>query len=450
MIKKNKIPTILGLIILLAGTFAGVFFLNVRQVFKIGASPADTPKDVRISNISDRSVSITWITDNESVGFVKWGVSENNLNKIENESATNQKHKVHQINISGLSPNSDYFFKINSNSNDYDNNSLPWKFSTGSELDLEGDSLPVIGNVITASGTPVKRAIVYMNIAGYLMSTLTSDSGSYVFQLGNARDSNLKNYISVPDDQELLLEVSVQSDSDNFATAQISSADADPIPTIIMGQSMDFRNLTNSGDESNPNTQLSLPMNQNQENSKFQISGATTLPTTTVILESHKNGEIISTDKPQFFGKGPSGQELTITVHSPEEILGSVKIPKNGSWNWSPPQNLSAGEHTITVSWIDTSGITRSLVRKFVVQAAEVPAFTASQSGTIATPIPTPSPIITPVPSITPSNTPIIIPTDSPQPVPETGSLTPTLFLFIMSIGILVFSFGVWKISENA
>jgi len=286
MIKKNKLPTILGLIILLVGTFAGVFFLNMRQVFRIGASPQDAPKDVRISNISDNSATVSWVTDSESVGFIKWGTLETNLNKTENESSSNQKYKVHTINITGLSPDSDYFFKINSNGGDFDNNSLPWKFTTGSVLDLEGDSAPIIGNVITASGSPLKRAIVYMNVAGYLMSTLTSDSGSYVFQLGNVRDANLKDYISIPDDQDLILEISVQSDSDNFATAQISIENADPIPTIIMGQSMDFRNLTNQGDSTNPSTQLNLPMDQNEVGSRFQVVNATASPSTTVILES--------------------------------------------------------------------------------------------------------------------------------------------------------------------
>lgn len=76
MIKKSKIPTILAIVILLAGTFAGVFYLNFRQVFKIGASTSAQPKDVRISNISDNSATISWTTDSQTSDFLSWGVTE--------------------------------------------------------------------------------------------------------------------------------------------------------------------------------------------------------------------------------------------------------------------------------------------------------------------------------------------------------------------------------------
>lgn len=457
MIKKFKLPTILGIIILLVGTFAGVFFLNMTQVFRIGASPENSPKDVRVSSITDTTANISWITDADSTSFVLWGTSSSSLNKIEKEDSNDAKYKTHLVTLSGLSPNTQYFFKINSNGTEYDNNSLPWKFTTGPSLETEPYSIPISGTVITASGSPVKRGLVYINIEGYLVSTLTSDAGSYVFQLGQVRTSNLRGYTFFDEESILAnktLEFSVQSGSNSFASAQINLLSSEAVPPIVMGQTLDFRNMNQNDVSNNPNASLNLPQNSSNQTSKFAVPVETVSPsTTTVILESIDNGEVISTDKPQFFGKGPKGQELTISIHSEEAITDSVKVPSSGSWSYTVPSNLSPGEHTITITWLDTSGITRSLTRNFIVQAAEAPAFTASQSGSIASPTPTTtqsavqaSPSATPKATVNPSAT----PTASPAPVPVTGELTPTLFLFIMSLGILVFSFGIWKVSENA
>jgi hypothetical protein len=72
MIKKKNIPTILGIILLLAGIFAGVFLLRNTQIFQSSASPNISPKEVRVGSISDTSATISWITDDSTEGFVSY------------------------------------------------------------------------------------------------------------------------------------------------------------------------------------------------------------------------------------------------------------------------------------------------------------------------------------------------------------------------------------------
>jgi hypothetical protein len=149
-------------------------------------------------------------------------------------------------------------------------------------------------------------------------------------------------------------------------------------------------------------------------------------------------GETITSQQPQFFGKGPGGESIVITVHSQNPISATVQIPNTGSWSYSVPSSLEPGKHTVTISWVDASGITRLLTRDFVVQAGEVPAFTASRSG-----VATATPIATLLPSPTASASPTVM------PVPVTGDLTPTIILFVMGISVIAFSFIAWKIAEN-
>jgi hypothetical protein len=452
MRKKSKIPTIVGIIILLATTFAGVYFLQMNQVFKIGANPTFIPKDIRTSNVSDSSATISWVTEDSATNFINWGETQENLTKIEKESDTDQKFFTHSITLTGLKENFTYYYKINSNGTDYDNNGLPWQFTTGGGISLNQTSNPISGSVITSSGEPVKRALVYVNVDGYTLSSLTSDSGNFILQLGNARSSDLKIPAKI-DKAKTLLSVSVQAENGEGASAQIFPQSANPIPPLILGQVQDYRSLQPTLNGQNPNADLNLPANASEE-SKFNVSSnLNVVKPTSVILESINEGETITSNEPEFFGKGPAGEEITISIHSEALPTETVQIPKNGSWSYSPSTPLAEGPHAITISWLDASGITRTLTRNFVVQAGEVPAFVATPSGNTPTPTPKITPTITPTvkPTATASVSATLraSPSATLQPVPITGNLTPTLLLSIMGIAVIAFSFFVWKMSEN-
>lgn len=450
MKKENKISTILGIIILLAGTFLGVLYLNMTQVFRIGASPENLPKDIRVSNIGSNATTISWITEGETTGFLNWGTSQNNVGQIVKEDESNSKFFIHSINLTDLSANTNYFYKINSNGTSYDSGGIPWQFTTGAELGMNRLSIPISGSVVTASGQPAKRALVYLNVTGYLASTLTSDTGNFVLQLANARTSDLKSYVQI-DLTKTLLEMSVQSGQDGVSSARIFPQSANPIPAIVLGQIYDLRNLPPNTDGQNPGVNLQLPESTAPE-SKFNTETSTgSAKPTSIILENITEGEIVTSTQPQFFGKGPGGENITITVNSETPVTDTVQIPSNGSWSWTSPAGLAQGAHTITITWIDISGITRSLTRNFIVQAGEAPAFTASQSAST----PTPAAIVSQSPVASPTATPKATTTPKPtasasaQPVPVTGELTPTLILFIMGLVVMTFSFSVWKLAEN-
>lgn len=453
MIKKNKIPTILGIFLLFASVFAGVLLLKNNQIFKIGAT-SGIPKDVRISNLSDLSATISWVTDEESTSFISYGTTQN-TGSVADETEDDQKFLTHSITITGLKPQTNYYFKINSNGTIFENNGVPWQFTTGKSLSTKMATVPVSGSVITASGEPLKRALVYITINGYLASTLTSESGNFILQLGSARTPDLSSYAQI-DLGKTLLEVSAKTGSDEMATAKVFPKSANPIPALIIGKDQDFRNLEPSTDSKNPNADLDLPEAATKE-SRFNLDGsqASAPKDKNVTLESVTEGEVVGSTKPEFFGDGPAGEKITITVHSDTEIAGTATVNSNGSWNWSPPTNLSEGIHTITVSWIDALGITRTLTRKFIVQAGELPSFVATPSATPTkspTPTATPkaSPIATPTPTKSPTPKATATPKETVEALPQSGSLTPTIVLFIMGVGVIGFGFLVWKRADTS
>ncbi|MFH1971538.1 MAG: Ig-like domain-containing protein, partial [Patescibacteria group bacterium] len=221
-------------------------------------------------------------------------------------------------------------------------------------------------------------------------------------------------------------------------TAQIYPQSAKPAPAIILGEVNDFKNLKPSEDSQIPKASIDIPEGEIQNESGFEVDANLNIADSkTVTLESHSEGETISTQDPEFFGKGPIGTEIEIQVES-ELQSDTITVGNSGDWTWSPPEGLEEGTHTVTIKWKDINGILRTLTRNFVVSASESPAFVSTPSAT---------PKLTSSPSATPKATTTASASATPQQ-PVSGSLTQTLLLFMIGIATISFGFILWKQSE--
>lgn len=430
--KRNiKLPTIFGLVVLVAGLLVGLFLINKTQIFKISANIEAVPKNVRISNITDSGITISWTTDVQSSGFVKWGKSSNSLSGVASEE-NNEKGFIHSINVSGLETNSSIYFKINSNNKDYDNNGVNWQSKTISLPISSSSNTLASGLVLGTDGTAPAKALVYLTVNGILISGKTSNEGSYVIPVSK--------YISSLDPTSVI-EMSVNDGVQSTSQAAIYAEYLKSIPTIILGKTYDFRSLSKNDVVTQPESSLTIP-ESTLKSSRFEVSRSGITPENNVVeINSIKEGEIINTTDPEFFGKAPKSSKIEIQVES-ELQSGSVTATKNGDWKWSPPNDLEAGEHKVTLKWTDSAGILRTLTRTFVVQASEGPAFESTPSATPIIKTPTATSVASSVPVIT------NVPSSTLPPTPETGSLTPTVGLFIMGMGILMSSFFVYRKSN--
>jgi hypothetical protein len=448
--KKNKIPTIIGLIVLVFGLAAGIFLVQNSTIFRLGASGENEPKDVRITNINDTSFTVSWVTSKETSGFIKYG-EEETLSKTELDEL-GEKGFTHYLTVNGLKPDTKYSFKINSGGADFDNNGTSWQVNTGPTIPTNAGQLTVSGTILEQTGQPAKKALVYLTIAGSSpLSSTTSQNGSWVIPLNFARTQELSAFILIQESSSLL-EISVNAGPNGIASAQIYPQSAKPVPAITLGTTNDFKSNPPSSSDGIPKADLSVPDAKEKE-SGFNVKETSSVENTTVTLESIVNGEKVSTDLPEFFGEGPAGTTLSITVES-EAQSAEVKVPGSGDWKWTPPNNLEPGSHTVTITWRDAAGVLRKLTRTFIVEASENPSFTATPSATLTTtPTATTTPTVTPTTTIsttpTATKTPTITPTTTVAPTtPETGSLTPTIILFMMGIAIILFATIAWKKSE--
>lgn len=433
MKKIVTIPTLIGILFLLAGIATGLILIQNTKTFRIGASVEGIPKDVRITNISDSSFSVSWFTSTPTTGVVKYGEGNSQTQTAISElpSGTTQ-----YVNVKNLKPSTLYSFKIMSGGVEYDTQGNPWQVTTPASIGISESNIIISGNIKTATDTPAKGVLVYAQIPdGTSLSTFTSSEGNWLMPISSSRALPSLTSFATIDAKKTVIDIFVQAGVAT-ATAKTTGANAQPAPPITLGQTFDFVDTKKDTDNTLPESNLNLPVDS-VSTSKFVVTeasgSATGIPVT---LESHIDGETITVDSPQFFGDGPPGTTITLTVES-DPITQTVQVDAKGDWKWDVPADLPAGPHKLTISWRGVDGILRTLTRTFEVQAAEGPAFEASASAS-TTPTPTIKPTITPTPTTVATPSATIVSTS--MPIPVTGSLTPTIVLFMMGIGVLFVS----------
>lgn len=413
---NKRIPTLLGILILVLGIGATTFLVQKGGFFPISAIVSEEPKDVRISNITDSSFTISYFTDDKTTGVINYGPTttfgRSGLDDRDQQFGKIEPHKIHNFTIRNLQPISKYFFVIISGKGNYSNNSQPFEVTTGSVLASDPPSQdPMSGKIITPNGNAVEETIIYVVAEGsQVVSTITKPDGTFVLPLNSLRAGDLSSYFNLELDTSLKL---LAIGDGMFSNVTLSSLQAHPVPIITLSNDYDF--TLEASPTSSSSAELSgFPPLEIRQATKTNIS----------ILTPEKDQEF-NDQKPQFKGTALPNEEVKITINSDEQIQTTVKADSSGNWTYRPQSELTPGEHTITVATKESSGIVKTLKQSFTVFAS------GSQiSGEKGSPTPTPIPSITATSTITP--TPTIVdaePTNAPILVSPT--ITPTDSLLI-------------------
>lgn len=436
-ILRQRIPTILGFLILIGGIAGGVYLVQKGGIWFLRAEPEAIPKQIRITNISENSFTVSWTTDEAVIGFIKYGLTPSLEETVTDErdelSGQPVSYLVHHVKVEDRKPETKYYFKIGSGKRLFDNNGKPYEVTTAPVLGTPPPADTVYGTILKPDDSAAEGVIVYLTLANSTpLSALTKSGGNWAIPLSVARTSDLSSYITY-DPQASVEEIFVQGGNLGTATAIVTTKNDSPVPTITLGKSYDFRE-TEAGGEPEAEPTTAPPA------TGFPLEPMTTPPSVEeelTIINPEENEEI-TTQKPEIQGKGPSGKTIKVTLESPATFTSWVTINEDGSWNWTLPSELSLGEHTITAILEDGTSVSR----RFTVLAAEsdFPSFTATPSGTI-----TPSPGVSPTPSPTASPTPTPTPVtrtgvlDTEEGTPEPGYLTPTVAFVILGT-VLIFT----------
>jgi len=261
---KKDLPTIIGVLFLIAGLIAGVFLTKYKQQIKINASVSDSPKNVRITNITDSSFSVIWTTDKKNTGFIKYG--ENASIRNVSLEKTRELSYTHLVNITNLSSETIYYFKIHSGVNVFDNNGIQWSITTGKKLTQKEPNI-ISGKIVNLNKTGAENTLIAVSMGNsFPLATLTSESGNWSINLSFLRNSSLDSYLNI-DDKNSLIEISVQSTPSETSTAKVFPISSKPTPEIKLGNVYDFRSTIPQVGSFFPSADLKLPTISTEESS---------------------------------------------------------------------------------------------------------------------------------------------------------------------------------------
>jgi len=444
MKKIKRLPTILGLLLVLGAIAGGVVMIKNGPDFFLKASPTLTPSQIKVTNITDNSFTVSWLTEDKTSGFVKYGTEQNlsftGADDRDQLSGKTDNFNTHHITLKNLKPTTAYFFKIGSGGKIFDSNGQPYQITTAKTAKTSPANDVAYGTVVNQSGQAVEGAIVYLSLANASpASTLTKASGSWVIPLNLICSADLADWASY-DKEASIEEIFIQAGALGTATVVATTKNDSPMPKITLGQNFDFRKIA----EITPEEEKIQMEKQATESSKFALEAtpaASSTPTATAdkelkIINPGQN-EKLNTQKPEILGTAPAGETLTITIQSTATYSGTVKVDSQGNWKWSPPANLEPGEHTITASYLDKNGQEQTVSHTFLVLASgtsELPSLTATPSGE-ATPSPTPTASPSPTPTATDAGR-VSMPSTEGG-VPSSGYLTPTFLVFIIGCSLI-------------
>lgn len=294
-----RIKKLLGFLIIIFGLFITIFLAKGETIFEIIAGPGQDPKNIQITNITDTSFSLSYITEGKVIGTLKYGKTQDSLDKIalDDRDQLNQSvnsYKTHSITVRDLEANTAYYFSITSGDEEFLNNSKFFEVETGNLIELNPSfQKPISGRVITSSGQAPEEGLVFVNINGAAkLSTQLKNNGTYVIPLNNLRDESLNNSFKINENTTINIEVISEK---LFSSVNVFPNQISPVPVIILSDNHNFssQNLTSAIQK--------LPNDENVSPSIIKIksnesySPTLSLPLTTPLPSPTKNSSVIIT-----------------------------------------------------------------------------------------------------------------------------------------------------------
>ena len=206
---------------------------------------------VTVSNLRDVSASTSWITSLPADGQVYYGTDTGSLTNVAyDDRGAATSDDVHHVTLSGLSPNTTYYFYVLSDGVADTNNGSYYSFTTGATLGVPSSD-SVYGQVFKSDGvTPASDVLVYLRVLNNddsgsldesgLLSALTDDSGFWydvntggALNLASARTKDGSAYFSYSASGDAV-RVRVVGGGDCDGLVQLDTGNDSPAPPITL------------------------------------------------------------------------------------------------------------------------------------------------------------------------------------------------------------------------
>lgn len=227
LINKFKIPTLLGLGVILIGTAAGVFLVLREQTFLSSAALTESAQSIEETNIEDTSVVISWQTAAPTSAFVTFGQNDPHEQTVRDDRdiTKSQPHWVHYVTLKNLLPKTNYKYRIISGTT----SSEILDFTTGSPTSSQSGFQPVIGSVLDGE-QPLDEGIVFLSVSGAtIQSALIKSSGNFLIPISQ-----------IHIEEDTVAKLTIISDKGGASALFKLKAEGTQLPSIKLGQHVDL------------------------------------------------------------------------------------------------------------------------------------------------------------------------------------------------------------------
>src|SRR3989338_3217624 len=149
--KERKIPTLLAIFLILIG-IGTTFYLDSNFTnLTSKASPQLNPSEIHLTNITDNSITVSYVTNEAAIGAVTTDGANKNSTQIDDfdKDGKATPRNTHMFTLKGLLPDQTYRITIVSGTNNCQSKKCPeFVQRTGSKLD-KSLSLPPISGQFT-------------------------------------------------------------------------------------------------------------------------------------------------------------------------------------------------------------------------------------------------------------------------------------------------------------
>lgn len=409
---EKRIPTTFGILLLIVAVLATSYLVNTGVIFFGGATPSDNPQDVRITNITDTSFTVTYHTAAKVIGTISVGETKDALTTVlderDQQSGIPQPYFLHSITAQKLKPQTTYIFSITSGTTTYQNNGTLFTTQTSSPItDSPTAAIPLSGTLIGTDGASPPEAFVFVTVAGgQTLSVLSKSNGIYIVPLNTIRTKEGRAYLALT--PETVVQI-LATDGTQNSQAQIQVKGDNPVPVITLGSNYNF--VVNA-----------VPIASTAASLGFPAFPTDNTLTATPIITVPTKDEGFTDSQPQFSGKALPNQAVTIEVHSDAIVTATVTSDSAGTWRYRPATPLPVGQHILRITTRNAAGILQTIEQSFSIFAnGSQVALASTLSAQLLSP--TPTKILTATPSITPTT-----PTTTITPTPIlTVTSTPTI-----------------------
>src|SRR3989344_8172298 len=240
---EKHIPTLLGISLIAFSVILSSVFIKDQTIFKSSAIAIDDPQNVTITNISDTSFVLSYTTASNVAGTVSFGETANFgttvIEDIDREKGEVLPRMIHATTFNNLSPDTKYYFVINSGQTTFLKNNVPFEITTAPNIPAPTSTqTPIKGNIILPDGSIPSQAIAYLTIKGaHTLSAFVDSNGSFTLALDSLRSEDLSSYFEL--DKDSNIKITVVSD---YLISRVLSLykHTNPLPTVIMSRNYDF------------------------------------------------------------------------------------------------------------------------------------------------------------------------------------------------------------------